>query len=719
MKKLLSICILSVLLTMMSFITAQAQSSNQCCFWVENMQPETFPHIANLDGTGIAQDTSAGMDLVLNNVLNRAYVGNTDVYTIHFPTGANCGDKVSIEWLLYRDGQLVNGNLSDYADFAIYTRYATLNAAGECQNIDWLGGIVENGDGICGCSIACNDHNDYYHCGNTDGHNDFPGARIANALTPPFHDMGHLAAGYTNVMYTNNFDYFYLPFLASDQSSTQIRITWKQVGNYSLVVRLRQRLGGTDYTFTYDGSQDPSMYIGGHQSCCGVILAQDSLHYLITTSHEKSICEDDPPFPYGRGQVWGPNDSTLYDFYPANGTDDLYYVLFGTYECDHWKVDSIDTFQLYARINPDIVARDTNLCRDENFTAADLLGLVKEVDLDAPGILGHEIQWSENGVTWVTDMSRLTSLNNMTVVAGVYTFYARQYNFYYDALTGDTIGCGGDIDTVNVNVRDLFPPIINGDHTYYFCNEVLSANSPLRLTAHLNELDECSTEIRWYTEDDMALPTHSSSYFVVSGDTMYVDLTALNPENTDFRITYYLYAYNENTGTYSVGYDSVTIQLWQTPEFVVENTQLDFVVCPGAEVTMNSNITSVEPEYNGNAPTVTYAWYKNNVLLTTVTTPNYTVNASTICNHVDTYKVVVAAVSYVGCHNDTVRTFTVTARDIQNPVIAWTTTVGTFDTLGNKTTTLSCCDSSAVPARNTVAQFGEVGSLNAVCSNAD
>ncbi len=719
MKKLLSICILSVLLTMMSFITAQAQSSNQCCFWVENMQPETFPHIANLDGTGIAQDTSAGMDLVLNNVLNRAYVGNTDVYTIHFPTGANCGDKVSIEWLLYRDGQLVNGNLSDYADFAIYTRYATLNAAGECQNIDWLGGIVENGDGICGCSIACNDHNDYYHCGNTDGHNDFPGARIANALTPPFHDMGHLAAGYTNQMYTNNFDYFYLPFLASDQSSTQIRITWKQVGNYSLVVRLRQRLGGTDYNFTYDGSQNPSMNIGGHQSCCGVILAQDSLHYLITTSHEKSICEDDPPFPYGRGQVWGPNDSTLYDFYPANGTDDLYYVLFGTYECDHWKVDSIDTFQLYARINPDIVARDTNLCRDENFTAADLLGLVKEVDLDAPGILGHEIQWSENGVTWVTDMSRLTSLNNMTVVAGVYTFYARQYNFYYDALTGDTIGCGGDIDTVNVNVRDLFPPIINGDHTYYFCNEVLSANSPLRLTAHLNELDECSTEIRWYTEDDMALPTHSSSYFVVSGDTMYVDLTALNPENTDFRITYYLYAYNENTGTYSVGYDSVTIQLWQTPEFVVENTQLDFVVCPGAEVTMNSNITSVEPEYNGNAPTVTYAWYKNNVLLTTVTTPNYTVNAFTICNHVDTYKVVVAAVSYVGCHNDTVRTFTVTARDIQNPVIAWTTTVGTFDTLGNKTTTLSGCDSSDVPAPYTVAQFAEVGTITDVCSNVD
>ena len=221
---------------MMSFLTAQAQSGNPaCCFWVENMQPVTAHHIANLNGTGVAQDTSAGNDLVLNNVLNKAVVGNTDVYTLHFPQGANCGQKVSIEWLLYRDGQLVNGNLSDYADFAIYTRYAPLNAAGLCQNIDWLGGIVENGDGICGCSVACNDNNLYPPCDNVTGHNDFPGARIANALTPPFHDMDHLAAGYTNQMFTYNFNYFYLRFLASAQSSTQIRIKWRQVGNYSLV----------------------------------------------------------------------------------------------------------------------------------------------------------------------------------------------------------------------------------------------------------------------------------------------------------------------------------------------------------------------------------------------------------------------------------------------------------------------------------------------------
>ena len=709
MKKLLSICILSVLLTMMSFFTAQAQSSNQCCFWVENMQPETFPHIANLDGTGIAQDTSAGMDLVLNNVLNKAYVGNTDIYRLHFPTAANCGDKVSIEWLLYRDGQLVNGNLSDYADFGIYTRYDQLNADGECQNINWLGGIVENGDGLCGCNPAT------WHV----DHNDFPGARQANPLTPAYFDESHHAAGYTHVLYTYNFDYFYLPFLASEHSTTDIVITWKQVGNYSLVVRIRERLGGTDYNFTSDGSQNPDMNIGGHQSCCGDVLYQDSLHYLVTTSHEKSICEDDPPFPYGRGQVWGPNDSTLYDFYPANGTDDLYYVLFGTYECDHWKVDSIDTFQLYARINPDIVARDTNLCRDEHFTADDLLSLVTEVDLDAPGILGHEIQWSENGVTWVTDMSRLTSLNNMTVLAGVYTFYARQYNYYYDALTGDTIGCGGDIDTINVNVRDLYPPILNGDNIYYFCNEVLAANSPLVLTAHLDDLDECSTEIRWYTEDDMALPTHNSTYFVVSGDTMEIDLTALNPENTDFRITYYLYAYNANTGTYSVGYDSVIVQLYMTPEFIVEDTQLDYVVCPGSEVTMHSRVTSELPEYNGEKPTVTYAWYKNGERIMAATDSNFTVNASMICNEVDTYKVVVAAVSYVGCRNSMSRTFTITAKDSLRPVIAWNPEVATLDSLGNKLQVLSGCDSADVPAPYTVAEFATVGTITDVCSNVD
>lgn len=685
---------------MMSFFTAQAQSGNPaCCFWVENMQPVTAHHIANLNGTGVAQDTSVGNDLVLNNVLNKAVVGNTDVYTLHFPQGVNCGEKVSIEWLLYRDGQLVNGNLSDYAEFAIYTRYAPLNAAGYCQNIDWLGGVVENGDGICGCSVACNDNN-HYPCDNVDGHNDFPGARIANALTPPFHDMDHLAAGYTNQMFTYNFNYFYLRFLASAQSSTQIRIKWRQVGNYSLVVRIRERIGGNDHPFTMDGSQNPDMNIGGHMACCGDVLYQDSLHYLVTTNHEKSICEDNPPFPYGQGLAWGPNDSTLYDFYPANDTSDLYYVLFGTYTCDHWVVDSIDTFQLYARINPDIVAKDTILCRGDHFTAEDMNNLVTEVNLDAPGIIGHQIEWSLNGEAFSTDPLDVSSV---TDVAGVNTFYVRQRNFYFDAMDNDTIGCPGDIDTITVTVRDLFPPVLENDHALMFCNETLEENSPLALTAHIDTLrDHCATEIRWYSKK-----AHTAANLLGVGDTLRVDLTQINPTNIGKSVTYYLYTVNTNTDpvTFSDSADYVTITFRQTPVFTVDTTtQLDFVVCPGSEVNLLSQVTCTVPNYNDSLPTLTFAWYKDSTLLSNDT--NYTLNASTVCGHKDTFTVKITAVSWsYGCTAEMTRTYTVLAQDTVNPVIAWVDTVGTFDTLGNRLVTLSGCDSSAVPAPYTVAQF--------------
>ncbi|MCR4680349.1 MAG: T9SS type A sorting domain-containing protein [Bacteroidales bacterium] len=723
MKKLLSICFLSVLLTMMSFFTAQAQSSNQCCFWIENMQPETFPHIANLDGTGIAQDTAGGMDLVLNHVLNRAYVGNTDIYTLHFPQGANCGDKVSIEWLLYRDGQLVNGDLSEYADFSIFTKYNKLNIAGECESINWLGGLMEDGDGICGCDGVSGLSCEYCAGGQHNGHNDYPGASFATPLDPPFYDETHTAASYVEQLYSHEFDYFYLRFLASEGSTTQIRIHWKQVGNYSLVMRIRERLGGTDYTFTDDGTQNPESYIGGHQSCCGDILYQDSIAYLVTTASEKSICDDDVPFMYGRGAVTA-SGSTLYAFYDES----LYYVLFGDYECDHWNIERIDTLQLYTRINPDIIAQDTDLCRNENFNADDLLALVEEVDLDAPGIIGHKIWWSENNNAWYDDMSKLTSLNNMTTVAGVYTFYVKQVNYYYDAMDDDTIGCGGDVAIIHVNVRDLFPPILENDHVLYFCNETLEENSPLILTAHLNPLDECSKHIRWYVEDALGLPNHNDDNWQITSDTFQVDLTELNPTNIENNITFYLYAYDDYTGTYSVGYDSVKIVFYQTPIFTVADAQTEFVVCPGAEVTMESNVTSTEPEYNGEMPVLTYQWYKNGELLS-VTSEDYVVDASMICGHTDTFMVKITATSYVGCVNTMTRTYTILSQDIVNPVITWNENVGIFDDHFNKIDTLSGCDSSAVPAPFAVNDFmvsagstsasTEVGTIIDPCGNID
>lgn len=692
MKKLLSICFVSILLTMMGWTTAQAQSpSGSCCFWIENMQPETFRHIANLNGTGMAQDTSAGTDLVLNNVLNRARVGVTDVYTLHFPT--DCGNKVSIEWLLYRDGQLVNGNMSDYATFEIYTRYAKLNVQGECESIRWLGGQVDNGDGICGCAGGVHFN-----------HNDFPGARYANGAAP-YYDESHLAAGYTNRMYTNNFDYFYLPFLADAGSQTQIKITWKQVGNYSLVMRLRERTGGTDYDFTYDGSQSTSMHVGGHQSCCGDIIAQDSIHYLVTTTHEKSIC-DGSIFNYGRPEY-------------AFSEESLYYVLFGERTCDHWKVERIDTFQLYTRINPNVITEDKELCRNDRFSHQDLLALATPVNLNAPGFRGYELLWSKDGVTFdslnTIDLTDLTKFGDRS-----YTFVVKQRNYYYNGFN-DTINyprvesdsihyCEGEPATITITVHDLYKPVANPT-AFEYCNENIAGES-LTLNAAIADNDECADEIHWFKLDNDGLPTTDAAFRVQIGTSYTVDLAALNPTNIDNVVTYTAFTYSTTTSTYSAEHETFTITFHATPEITLNNTRLDFVVCPGAEVTMESKVVCDFPAYQGVKPTLSYSWEKNGVAINT-NMADLTETASTVCNHKDTFKLTVTATSKYGCEAEVTRTYTVLSQDVEQPTIAWKEGDPTV-----RRTTLSGCDSSDVPAPYaSVVAFEDEVNITDACNN--
>ncbi len=692
MKKLLSICFVSILLTLVGWTTAQAQSpSGSCCFWIENMQPETFRHIANLNGTMMAQDTGAGTDLVLNNVLNKARVGVTDVYTLHFPT--DCGNKVSIEWLLYRDGQLVNGNMSDYATFEIYTRYAKLNVQGECESISWLGGKVDNGDGICGCAGGVHLN-----------HNDFPGARYADG-TAPYYDESHLAAGYTNRMYTNNFDYFYLPFLADEGSQTQVKITWKQVGNYSLVMRLRERTGGTDYDFTYDGSQSTSMHVGGHQSCCGDILAQDSIHYLVTTSHEKSIC-DGSVFNYGRPEY-------------AFSEESLYYVLFGERTCDHWKVDYIDTFQLYTRINPNVITRNDTLCRNDRFSHDDLLALATAVNLDAPGFRGYELLWSTDGVTFdslnTIDLTDLTKFGDRS-----YTFYVKQRNYYYNGFN-DTIHyplvesdsihyCEGDVAPIVITVNDLYKPVADPT-AFEYCNENIAGQS-LTLRAAIAENDHCSDEIHWFTLNDEGLPTTDAAFRVRIDTVFPLDLATLNPTNIDTVVTYTAFTYSTSTGTYSAEHETFTITFHATPEITLNDTQLEFVVCPGAEVTMESAVACEFPDYNGEKPTLSYSWEKNGIAINT-NAADLVEYASETCNDEDTFKLTVTATSIYGCVAEVTRTYTVLSQDTLRPVIAWKT--------GDQTVrrdTLSGCDSSYVPAPYaSVREFEDVVTITDACNN--
>lgn len=253
MKKLLSICFLSILLGLLSFST-QAQSNNcRSGFWIENLQPETL--------TGIANAPSGNGTLVLDNVLNPAVKGQTDLYELHFcPCGLDPKTKVSVDWLLYRDGQLVNENLSAYADFSIYTLYPELNVQGQCQQIAWLGGQVANNFGFCNEQEAANNalialQNNINGVGPCTTPTNYPGALQSQYGTQPGSVVVNQITGETTsamglaTLYSQAFDFFYMDFFT--QTRTIVKITWKQVGNYSLVMRVRERVGGTDWNNAY------------------------------------------------------------------------------------------------------------------------------------------------------------------------------------------------------------------------------------------------------------------------------------------------------------------------------------------------------------------------------------------------------------------------------------------------------------------------------------
>jgi hypothetical protein len=372
MKKLLSICFLSILLGLLSFST-RAQSSG---FWIENLQPVTLH--------GVANAPSGDGDLVLDNVLNPAVVGNTDLYEIHFcPNGLDPKTKVSVDWLLYRDGQLVNGNIYQYVDqFDIYTLYPELNQQGQCQSIHWLGGPVPAAFGFCDqpvqpdmfSGMSCNTPTNY------------PGALPVGQGTPGsvLNAIGQQVPAQGQVtVFSEGFDYFYMDFFT--QTRTVVRIKWRQVGNYSLVMRIRQRNGGTASDLGW--GENPELdKIGGHMSCCGEILAQDSIHYLVTGDFSKEVCENEP---YSFGTI------TNYCQTPAQVNEHLFtqsapdtFVLFGNYSqqhcCNHLVVDSIYNFHFFQRNTPEAIVTDTTICQCTNLTPETIINMVgyDQEDLD-------------------------------------------------------------------------------------------------------------------------------------------------------------------------------------------------------------------------------------------------------------------------------------------------------------------------------------------------
>lgn len=698
MKKLLSICFLSMLLVLAGF-TAKSQVTTNCCFWLENMQPDTVQDISNL---GINPGDSAllpghGNPLVLYNTMSRVDAVNhisvshgstnyiigdrTDWYRVRFDNTCNLpgNTKVSLEWKLYNNGQLLtNADLSDYVDVFIYTKFDQLantdNVGATPAHNRWLGGRVY-ADGVCS-QIANNCVGGY------------PGSMVVDE-TYPYAAYGFSAEGYVNLAHAYHLDFFYLDFFAN--AETRIGLRWKQVGNYSLVVGLRERTNGTEFSIWSSDAQDG--VIGGHQSCCGALLAQDSIHYLVNTNSQKIICERDQ-YLYGSPQA----------MYSQTG---MYNVLFGTYTCGHWRVDSIDLLDFQTRITPDIVAHDTMICRNESLTVANIESLAPAVHTDAPGLLSYQRYWRKGNTGSFTTTPALPDVTTV----GVTTYYVYQVNTY-DTIPGVDISCTGYIDTFTVTVLPIIPPILdNTSAQYTYCNEEIDANSIQVIKAKLNNtvINNCAQEIRWF------MGTAATGTPVATTFSYTVNLHDIYNNNFNKTVKLTAFSYAPSTGTYSDEGVTVTFQFWATPELAYNPEDTVLAPCPHSSNTLHSNVKVTNTDATtgvGTNVTWSYVWKKNGVNMNT-NTANVTITAPG-CDQTDTYVVEATATSIHDCKDTIVRTFTVTGYDHDPLTIAWRNS-------SSANVRISGCDTTAAAwtAPYTMANVSATGTTSIIKVTAD
>ena len=246
MKKLLSICFLSIFLLMFGM---QAQAQRDCCFQLSNPAGDTLHGIANLPGG----------NLPLSHSMSPLVFGATDAYDMIF-SGANCLGidecaKVSVELELWCDGEnILDGqhDLSRYCNITLQTFY---------EELQWVG-----------TPMLQENYSFVY---------EYPGA------VPIFSGTYNIS----NVA----FDYFYFRFLTNTQS--RIVVTWNQIfRDVQLIVHIRERIGGTDNSLYWNTRVQESEYyqIGGHQSQVGRMLASDTLTTAPYTEKNDTIKDCEP-----------------------------------------------------------------------------------------------------------------------------------------------------------------------------------------------------------------------------------------------------------------------------------------------------------------------------------------------------------------------------------------------------------------------------------------
>ena len=306
MKKVLSFCVLSVLLAVLS-LGLKAQSGLV-------LTPANLP------------------DPIVLNQYDTVYI--SPVSDCFDSLGLNPNDKVSIEWqVLYNGNAIPNDMLSYYfEEFKFESRYDLGGAE------RWWG----------------NSYTSHY-CQNGNGYGSYPGANTPTEhleLGQQCEDPGHFIVSLPGQNNPYQFDYFYVNWF-SDVANTGHRLVYniKVDGDYEFIFTLAKRCGGTKWDAIYENN-DERYYVGGHQSEVCEILSSDSLHGIeVSNIRDYYRCVGDslvlgnPPVTFTT-----PTDTTI-----DPGYDSVFYMAASS--C-YGAIDSIIRFRVFFE-DPSIPVLDT------------------------------------------------------------------------------------------------------------------------------------------------------------------------------------------------------------------------------------------------------------------------------------------------------------------------------------------------------------------------
>lgn len=379
---------------------AQEGGSESCCFWLENEQPSRPENLYNME---------------------TAQIGATHIYTVHFQNTCNLSPdtKISLDWeLLDSEGNPVD-DLRLYADIAFQIHVAGSSLT-DYESGRWVGENVRSGMG----STSILDPRP----------SDFPGF----VMNDPANNLGS-QNGYFYLTPENQYDYLYLHFLqhASDNDFIRVKFNWKRYGNFSLVVKLIERTGGTDHENYYLLEEDQHAYYGGKQSRIVREIARFTLVPMTYGDDARTACSGDT--------IWAGRPAQAFVFNPVvpqPAVDTTFEVFYKTQQCFGWYVDSIvnTRFQV-APIPPmPLVNGDFAICG----VGSPQLTASSPLDTQYPGVYVVKYNWYASLTDETPIHSGATYSPQLGVEDSTYKFYVRSFI---------TEGCEGEALEVSVKVN--------------------------------------------------------------------------------------------------------------------------------------------------------------------------------------------------------------------------------------------------------------------------